>query len=80
MILNIEGQERMFVGTKEQTGLDPFPGSELIEVDMTTGLEINSILLRDPVLPDTLAQTGILGMSVHPDTGVLYAVSRRGFQ
>ncbi|MDZ4783263.1 MAG: PEP-CTERM sorting domain-containing protein [Planctomycetia bacterium] len=76
VILDIEGQERMFVGTKEQTGSDPFAGSELIEVDMTTGLEINSVLLRDPVLPDTLGATGILGMSVHPETGVLYAVSR----
>jgi hypothetical protein len=77
VILNVDGQEKLYVGTKEQTGSEPFQGSELIEVDMTTGLEISSIVLKDPVLP-TIGATGILGMSVHPETGVLYAISRGG--
>ncbi len=75
ILTDAEGGERLFVGTKEQTGSDPFAGSELIEVDMTTGLEISSILLLDPVV-STIGATGILGMAVHPETGVLYAVSR----
>ncbi len=77
VVVNVGGQEKLFVGTKQQTGTEPFFGSELIEVDMDTGAEISAVTLIDPVL-NTIGARGVLGLSVHPETGVLYAVTHSG--
>lgn len=77
VILNVDDQEKLYVGTKQQTGTTPFPGSELIEVNMDTGEEISAITLIDPVL-NTIGARGVLGLAAHPETGVLFAVTHSG--
>jgi hypothetical protein len=77
VIVEVDGQEKLFVGTKQQTGTDPFFGSELIEVNMDTGEEVSSVTLIDPIL-NTIGARGVLGLSVHPESGVLYAVTHSG--